>query len=128
MTVPEPAGFARQWLTAWNAHDLEALLAHFADDVVFTSPVAAQLLPDTAGIIRGKAALRAYWTEGLRRIPDLHFELVGVYAGVEAIVINYRNQKGGLVNEVLRFADGLVIEGHGCYLGPDPDPAGASIR
>jgi len=126
MTVPEPTGFARQWLAAWNAHDLEALLAHFADDVVFTSPVAAQLLPDTAGIIRGKAALRTCWTEGLRRIPDLHFELVGVYAGVEAIVINYRNQKGGLVNEVMRFDGDLVIEGHGTYLGTDDNPAGAS--
>lgn len=32
-------------------------------------------------------------------------------------MINYRNQNGGLVNEVLRFGgDGLVIEGHGTYL------------
>ena len=126
MRIPEPTAFAQHWLEAWNAHDLESLLGHFADGVVFTSPVAAQLLPGSDGVIRGKEALRAYWTEGLRRIPDLRFDLVGVYAGVEAIVINYRNQKGGLVNEVLRFADGLVVEGHGCYLGPDPNPAGAT--
>ena len=128
MSIPEPHTFAQHWLEAWNAHDLETLLGHFADQVVFTSPVAAQLLTGSDGVIRGKEALRAYWTEGLRRIPDLHFDLVGVYAGVEAIVINYRNQRGGLVNEVLRFADGLVIEGHGCYLGPDTNPAGATPR
>jgi hypothetical protein len=126
MTLPEPSAFAQQWLAAWNAHDLEAVLDHFADDVVFTSPVAARLVAGSDGAIRGKDALRAYWTEGLRRIPGLRFELVGVYVGIDVVVINYRNQRGGLVNEVLRFGAGLVIEGHGTYLGPDDNPAGAT--
>src|SRR5271170_703220 len=65
--------FVDSWEQGWNAHDLERVLSHFADDVVFTSPVAAQLLGDSDGVIRGKAALREYWTEGLRRIPDLRF-------------------------------------------------------
>jgi hypothetical protein len=56
----------------------------------------------------------------------LHFELVGTYVGVSAIVINYRNQVGGLVNEVLFFRDDLVREGHGTYLGAGPTPAGIS--
>src|SRR4051794_33793406 len=126
MSIPEPTHFAQEWLAAWNAHDLEALLAHFAEDVVFTSPVAAQLLTGSDGVIWGKSALRAYWTEGLRRIPDLKFELVGVYTGVQAIVINYRNQRGGLVNEVMRFDGGLIVEGHGTYLDASGNPAGAS--
>lgn len=112
------------WVTAWNAHDLDSLLAHFTDEVTFRSPVAAQLLGGD-GVIRGKDALRAYWTEGLRRIPDLRFEVVGSYVGVDCLVINYRNQKGGLVNEVLIFDGPLVAEGYGTYLGEDPDPAGA---
>ena len=29
---------ARSWLAAWSAHDLEALLALYADDAVHTSP------------------------------------------------------------------------------------------
>ncbi len=40
---------------------------------------------------------------------------LGVYAGFDTLVINYRNQAGGLVNEVLTFADGLVVAGHGTY-------------
>jgi ketosteroid isomerase-like protein len=32
--------FARQWLDAWNSHDLEAILSHFRDDAVFSSPMA----------------------------------------------------------------------------------------
>ncbi|MGH1561312.1 nuclear transport factor 2 family protein [Mumia sp. DW29H23] len=128
MRPDNPRAFADQWCAAWNAHDVEAVLAHFADDVVFTSPVAAQLLEGSDGSLRGKEALRAYWTEGLRLIPDLRFEVVGVYAGLDTVVIHYRNQKGGLVNEVLHFRDGLVREGHGTYLaaGSDDNLAGAT--
>ena len=116
--------FVDSWVSAWNAHDLDALLAHFTDEVTFRSPVAAQLLGGD-GVIRGKDALRAYWTEGLRRIPDLRFEVVGSYVCVDCLVINYRNQKGSLVNEVLVFEGPLVAEGYGTYLGEDADPAGA---
>jgi hypothetical protein len=53
------------------------VLSHFAEHLTFRWPVAAQLLDGSDGVIRGKAALRAYWAEGLRRIPDLRFEVVG---------------------------------------------------
>jgi hypothetical protein len=115
MLIPDPEPFVQQWLSAFNAHDIEAVLEHFADDVVFTSPVAARVVPDSGGVIRGKEALRAYWTTALERIPDLQFELLGIYTGIDTLVINYRNQIGGLVNEVLTFADGRVVAGHGTY-------------
>lgn len=108
--------FAQDWVDAWNRHDVEAVLAHFHDDVVFTSPVAAQVVPDSGGVIRGKSALRDYWVSALAQLPDLHFEVVGVYLGVSSLVINYRNHRGKLVNEVLIFDGDLVREGHGTYL------------
>ena len=121
MSVPDPAEFSTAWEAAWNAHDLDAVLAHFHEDVVFTSPVAARILPDTGGIVRGKDRLRAYWTEGLRVIPDLHFAVEDVYVGVTTIVLHYRNQRGDVVDEVLVFGDdGLVIEGHGTYRAAQP--------
>ena len=118
--------FCEGWVAAWNSHDLERVLSHFSEDIVFTSPVAAQLLDESDGVIRGKDALRRYWSEGLPLIPDLHFDLLGVYVGVSTLVINYRNQKGVLVSEVLTFRGETVTRGHGCYLlGDDADPAGA---
>lgn len=128
MDRTEAQEFVDSWVQNWNAHDLEQLLSHFADDIIFTSPVAAQLLDGSAGVLRGKAALRDYWSEGLRRIPDLRFEVVGIYVGLHTLVINYRNQKGRLVNEVLTFDGTLVIQGHGTYLGSDANPAGATPR
>ncbi|RHA42627.1 nuclear transport factor 2 family protein [Cellulomonas rhizosphaerae] len=124
MSTPDPTAFAAAWVDAWNAHDVEAVLAHFADDVVFTSPVAARVLPETGGVLRGKDALRTYWTLGLTLIPDLRFSVERVFVGIDVLVIAYRNQRGNAVDEVLRFAGGLVVEGHGTYLQDDENPAG----
>ena len=117
MDQTEARAFAERWVTDWNAHDVDALLKHFTDDVVFTSPVAIRVLGGD-GVIRGKEALRTYWSEGIRLIPDLHFEVLAVYVGISTLVINYRNQAGGVVSEVLTFDGALVREGHGTYLAP----------
>jgi hypothetical protein len=50
----DAVAFADGWVKAWNSHDLEKVLSHFADNVVFTSPVAAQFLDDSDGVIRGR--------------------------------------------------------------------------
>ena len=108
--------FSKQWVEAWNTHDIEAVLAHFHDDVVFTSPVAAEVLPETAGVVRGKPALRQYWIQALQRIENLRFVIEDIYRGIDTIVIVYRNQDDVLVSEVLRFSGDLVTEGHGTYI------------
>jgi hypothetical protein len=92
------------------------VLAHFADDAVFTSPLAERLFPESGGVLGGKDALRRYWTEGVRRGPGLHFELLDVYAGTDTIVIRFRNEHGVDRCEVLTFAGGLVRTGHGTNL------------
>ncbi len=114
----DAVAFSEQWVAAWNAHDVESVLEHFHEGVVFTSPVAAKLLPESAGVVHGKSALRDYWTRALQRIPNLRFTVEAVYEGIDTIVIVYRNQDDGMVSEVLRFAGDLVIEGHGTYLVP----------
>ena len=116
MSTPEPDGFAQEWAAAFNRLDVEAVLAHFHDNGVFTSPVAARVVPESGGVVRGKAALREYWNAAAKMMPDLHFEIVGVYRGASVLVINYRNQHGDLVCEVLEFDGGLVRRGHGTYL------------
>jgi ketosteroid isomerase-like protein len=105
MPTPDSAVFADDWVRAWNEHDVEAVLAHFHDDVVFSSPVAARMFPETGGVVRGKDALREYWVTALR-----------VLRGESVLVLDYRNERGGLVNEVLTFDGDLVREGHGTYL------------
>ena len=116
MNHDEAAAFAEQWAKDWNDHDVEAVLRHFADDVVFTSPLAGELFPESGGVIRGKEGLRAYWSEGVRRNPGLRFEVLASYAGVDTVVIRFRTERGADCCEVLTFRDGLVGTGHGTYL------------
>jgi len=116
VSTPVTDQFADEWAAAWNRRDVDAVLAHFHDDVVFTSPVAAEIVTGSTGVVHGKVALREYWCAALKAVPDLHFDLVGVYRGVSTLVINYRNQWGGLVCEVLEFDGALVRRGHGTYL------------
>ncbi|MFG2849030.1 nuclear transport factor 2 family protein [Kitasatospora sp. NPDC048296] len=109
--------FARDWAAAWNSHDLERILAHFTEDVVFASPRIVEIIGDPSGEVRGKDALRDYWAKGLEHLPDLHFTVEDVRASVDTLVINYRNERGRAVAEVLTFRDGLVCRGLGAY-GP----------
>jgi ketosteroid isomerase-like protein len=116
MLSAHPEDFAREWIEAWNAGDVERVLRGYADDITFTSPTAARVVPESDGRIEGKAALRSYWNTALQGHPDLHFELLGVYQGVDTVVLNYRDQSGRLVNEVLTFREGLVAVGHATHL------------
>ncbi|THD48124.1 MAG: nuclear transport factor 2 family protein [Bradyrhizobium sp.] len=108
--------FSRDWEAAWNRRDVEAVLAHFAEDALFTSPVAQQIGFAPSGVIRGKSELRRYWLAALEKSPDLRLRITAVYRGVDTIAIAFQNQQGVDRLEILRFADGLVIEGHGAFI------------
>src|SRR4051794_8299699 len=107
--------FAEEWEAAWNAHDVDRLLTHYTDDVVFQSPYIVHRLQEPTGEVRGKDALRAYWSTGLHQQPDLHFTVDDIRISVDTIVINYRNQHSHAISEVLRFSGEVVSWGCGAY-------------
>lgn len=93
--------FAREWIEAWNTHDLERIMWHYAEEVAFTSPFVVKLFGDPSGTVRGKERLRAYFAKGLAAYPDLKFELLEVLAGVESLVVYYRSVKSMLAAEMM---------------------------
>ncbi|HVN62101.1 MAG TPA: nuclear transport factor 2 family protein [Gaiellaceae bacterium] len=95
------ARFAEEWYAAWNSHDLPAILDHYADDVEMTSPLVATLAGRDDGRIVGKDALSAYFAAGLEKYPDLHFEPIDLFVGVDSLVLHYRGAGGNLVAEVV---------------------------
>lgn len=106
----EAPAFAREWIAAWNGRDLEAILAHYADDIVFASPKAATITGSP--VVNGKEALRAYWREALDRAPDLHFQLLEVFAGSDCVSIVYLRNGAMRVCETMEFSNGIVVRGH----------------
>ena len=81
--------FAADWYAAWNAHDLERILSHYANDVEMASPLVSALTGEADGRIVGKEALRAYFAAGLEKYPELHFEPLELFVGVSSLVLRY---------------------------------------
>jgi len=84
VTKEEAWKLANEWIAAWNAHDLDAILAHYEEAVELTSPVAARLLGRADGKVVGKENLRAYFQRGLEAYPELRFELEDVLWGLNS--------------------------------------------
>ena len=108
------SAFAEAWQQAWNSHDIDRIISHYRDDIVFRSRKAIQLVGQ--GEISGKQALKAYWSLALERQPDLQFSVKDVFEGHQMLVISYMNHRGVLAAEALYFdEDGLVFQAAACH-------------
>lgn len=106
---------AQTWLAAFNAHDLDALLALYEPDAVHTSPKLRDREPATLGQLRGVAALRRWWADALARLPLLRYEPLHLTAMRDRVIMEYRRENPGepdlLVAEVLVVSRrGLISE------------------
>ncbi len=101
ITTEAVRAFAQEWVEAWNAHDVERVLSHYTDDFEMSSPFIVQFTGGTNGTLKGKAAVSAYWQAALARIPDLQFELLDVFSGVDSITILYKSVQDKTATEVL---------------------------
>jgi predicted ester cyclase len=110
MTETQARNFALEWIAAWNSHDLEAIMSHYAPQVVLTSPVAARLLGEPSGMVVGSEALLNYFQRGLQVYPNLAFTLLEVMWGVSSVVLYYVNQNNTNCGEFMELApDGKVV-------------------
>ena len=81
--------FAREWVKAWNDHDLEAILSHYAEDVVFHSPVVHT--PQ-----HGKAITRAYLGAALQVFINDSFRYVREVVGPQDAVLEFEVDIDGI--------------------------------
>ena len=58
------AALGREWIAAWNSHDLERVLALYAEDAEMTSDRIPALGFDATGTLRGKDKLAAILGQG----------------------------------------------------------------
>jgi len=112
--------FAREWIEAWNVHDLERILSHYTDDFEMRSPLIVERMGIAEGVLRGKEAVRPYWQRGLDARPALHFELRDILVGVDTLAIYYFSAtRNRMVAEILTVnARGQVVSGAGLYGEP----------
>jgi hypothetical protein len=115
----------RDWHERVKAHDTEGLIALYAEDAVFESPLVAALLGDKpGGVLRGHDALRHFFAEGARRRPHdlVRWYRTGTFLtdGSRVLIWEYPRaapdgDQADLV-EVMEIDDGL-IQHHRVYWG-----------
>jgi hypothetical protein len=109
---------AEEWVAAWNAHDLDAIMALYAPGVVFQTPTIIDTLGIPDGTVRGAERLREHFARGLERLPDLRFDLDDVFAGVSSLAMTYRWADGTPVCELHEYdSDGLIERVQALYRG-----------
>jgi len=125
LSEPEADAFVAEWMEAWNSHDLDRILEHYADDVEYHSPFIAQVAepggPGADGRLVGKEPVRAYFAAALARNADLHFDPpVHVAVGSGSVSFVYTSIKNLTAVETLVFAPGsrVVARAHCHYRSP----------
>ncbi len=110
--------FANEWIASWNAHDIDRIAGHYAEDVVFYSPFVWKRLGLADGRIDGKAALRSYFSDALLANPGLRFDLDSLYEGMNSVGIRYMRPGGPVGFEMMVFDElGRVREAR-CHYFP----------
>jgi limonene-1,2-epoxide hydrolase len=104
---------AQTWFDAFNEHNLEKLLALYHDAAQHYSPKLKIRQPETAGLIKGKNSLRAWWQDAFDRLPSLRYEVVTLTADTEQVFMEYIRHVSGeedlRVGEVLQIENGLIV-------------------
>jgi uncharacterized protein (TIGR02246 family) len=111
------AALGREWIAAWNSHDLERVLALYTEDAEMTSDKIQALGFEAGGTLRGKDRLRAYWGKALAMLPNLRFDLIDTYVSPDSVVVFYQNERGAQICEYLRLdAEGKIRQGSANHL------------
>lgn len=111
------AALGREWIAAWNSHDLERVLALYTEDAEMTSDKIQALGFEASGTLRGKDRLRAYWGKALAMLPNLRFDLIDTYVSPDSVVVFYQNERGAQICEYLRLdVQGKIRQGSANHL------------
>lgn len=108
---------AQNWVDAWNSRDLDGVMAHYSENVAVCSPLVARRFPQSNGWIKGKSALRDYFSVGMGN-PDLRFTLHSVLLGHHAMSIVYLRENDIRVVDTMELDEnGLTARMIACYSG-----------
>ena len=118
ITQAQADQFGRDWIEAWNSHDLDRILSHYSEDFVMASPHIAAIAGEPSGVLRGRRAVGDYWRAALARLPDLHFELLATFAGADSVAIHYNGVRGPAIEVLFLGADGRVERAAAHYRAP----------
>lgn len=111
--------FVSEWAANWNRLDIDAVVAHLADDSSMRSPFATELTG--SALVQGRDAIRGYWHKayGALAAPNLQVETFSWDPAICRLNIWWTaDTRSGATraSEYMDFnADGKVISGEAFY-------------
>jgi len=113
VSAKENLEVARTWMRTFNTHDVDALVALYAEDATHVSPKIRTLFPGTGGKLVGKAALSKWWRDSNARLPGLRYEERAYTADDRRVFMEYLrhapNEAPMPVAEVLEISGGKIV-------------------
>ncbi len=94
---------ADRWLAAWNAHDLDAVIACYADDVDFAAPTVATRWGRPDGRLTGTVELRRHFKRGLQLAAQLSFTEEALLTCPGGYALFYRRENGNRALDVVEL-------------------------
>lgn len=91
------AEFGKEWVEAFNSHDLNRILRHYHPAIILISPLYLARTGGMSDQVSGIDALAAYFASALRRYPDLHFQLFDIADGARGPCLRYRSSTDGRI-------------------------------
>lgn len=101
--------FAKNWLVAWNSHDVEKILECYSDEILLVSPLVRKITGNQLGVQIDKNELRELCTKIFTEIPELKFSLAAVAVGIDSLTIHYTSSQCDMVADVLKFDENWKI-------------------
>lgn len=101
--------FATSWYAAWNAHNLNAIMSHYAPTIRHSSPFIKRYNGTDDLALEGLAAVRDYFGRALERNPTLRFDPLHSATGLDSVILVYRRMTGDLAAEIFFFDDQMKI-------------------
>lgn len=92
--------FATRWYAAWNAHDIDAIIACYDPCISHSSPFIKRYNNSDVTELVGIPAVKDYFARALQRNPDLRFDPMHITTGLESVLLVYRRMNGDLAGEV----------------------------
>ncbi|KPC54072.1 nuclear transport factor 2 family protein [Amantichitinum ursilacus] len=116
-THPDPAALIQAQLDAYNAHDIDAFVACYAEDV------RAAVWPSDATRLQGRIAFAGYYRLHRFNRPNLHAELVNRivfgHVVIDHEIITGLDQLTVEVVAMYQIKDGLIASVHFVEYEPD---------
>jgi hypothetical protein len=101
---------ADRWLAAWNARDLDRIIACYSGDVDFVAPTVVRRWGRPDGALQGREELRQHFAKGLELAPEIRFSEEALLQTPGGYALLYRRENGTRVLDVVE----LDSEGAAC--------------